>query len=229
MKYIPSIAFEEMSGSAKGVTAAKVKSRKYIRNRGYGGSTRTAFQASVKAVFKQLSQAWKGLTNAQILAWNAAANTAEGRSVLGTKSKISGSNLFMRLNYWVVYCGGAIKTAVPTLAGVPTPEDATVVLTPAAMTFQLDDVPAESANLKLVILASEPQGNGITKAYSKAAAFDAPLTVTVEDIDIKAKYDAKYGAPSAGAPKVFFKYFFVNTVTGEKSGEKMVSAVLSNG
>ena len=229
MKYIPSIAFEEMSGSAKGVTAAKVKSRKYIRNRGYGGSTRTQFQASVKAVFKQLSQAWKGLTNAQILAWNAAANTAEGRSVLGTKSKISGSNLFMRLNYWVVYCGGAIKTAVPTLAGVPTPEDATVVLTPAAMTFQLDDVPAESANLKLVILASEPQGNGITKAYSKAAAFDAPCNVTDEDIDIKAKYDAKYGAPSAGAPKVFFKYFFVNTVTGEKSGEKMVSAVLSNG
>ncbi len=229
MKYIPSIAFEEMSGSAKGVTAAKVKSRKYIRNRGYGGSTRTAFQASVKAVFKQLSQAWKGLTNAQILAWNAAANTAEGRSVLGTKSKISGSNLFMRLNYWVVYCGGAIKTAVPTLAGVPTPEDATVVLTPAAMTFQLDDVPAESANLKLVILASEPQGNGITKAYSKAAAFDAPCNVTDEDIDIKAKYDAKYGAPSAGAPRVFFKYFFVNTVTGEKSGEKMVSAVLSNG
>ena len=229
MKYIPSIAFEEMSGSAKGVTAAKVKSRKYIRNRGYGGSTRTAVQASVKAVFKQLSQAWKGLTNAQILAWNAAANTAEGRSVLGTKSKISGSNLFMRLNYWVVYCGGAIKTAVPTLAGVPTPEDATVVLTPAAMTFQLDDVPAESANLKLVILASEPQGNGITKAYSKAAAFDAPCNVTDEDIDIKAKYDAKYGAPSAGAPKVFFKYFFVNTVTGEKSAEKMVSAVLSNG
>ena len=34
MKYIPSIAFEEMSGSAKGVTAAKVRGRKYIKNRG---------------------------------------------------------------------------------------------------------------------------------------------------------------------------------------------------
>ena len=31
MKYIPSIAFEEMSGSAKGVTAAKMKSRKYSK------------------------------------------------------------------------------------------------------------------------------------------------------------------------------------------------------
>lgn len=55
MKYIPSIAFEEMSGSAKGVTAAKTRGRKYIRNRGYGGSVRTSDQASVKAIFKRLS------------------------------------------------------------------------------------------------------------------------------------------------------------------------------
>ena len=225
MKYIPSIAFEEMSGSAKGVTAAKVKSRKYIRNRGYGGSTRTSYQASVKAVFKQLSQAWKGLTNAQILAWNAAAHTAEGRSVLGTKSKISGCNLFMRLNYWVVYCGGQIMTAVPTLSGVETPADATAALSSAAMTFTLASIPADVTNLKLILLASEPQGNGITKAYSKAAAFDGPLTPVATAIDIKAKYDAKCGAPSAGYPKVFFKYFYVNTATGEKSGEKMASVV----
>ncbi len=227
MKYIPSIAFEEMSGSAKGVTAAKVKSRKYIRNRGYGGSTRTSYQASVKAVFKQLSQAWKGLTNAQILAWNAAANTAEGRSVLGTKSKISGCNLFMRLNYWVVYCGGSIMTAVPTLSGIEAPADATVVLSSSAMTFQLADIPSDVTNLKLIIQASEPQGNGITRAYSKAAAFGEPLTPVATAIDIKSDYDEKCGAPSAGYPKVFFRYFFVNTATGEKSGEKMASAVLS--
>ena len=227
MKYIPSIAFEEMSCSAKGVTAAKVKSRKYIRNRGYGGSTRTSYQASVKAVFKQLSQAWKGLTNAQILAWNAAANTAEGRSVLGTKSEISGCNLFMRLNYWVVYCGGSIMTAVPTLSGIEAPADATVVLSSSAMTFQLADIPSDVTNLKLIIQASEPQGNGITRAYSKAAAFGDPLTPVTTAIDIKSDYDGKCGAPSAGYPKVFFRYFYVNTATGEKSGEKMASAVLS--
>ena len=227
MKYIPSIAFEEMSGSAKGVTAAKVKSRKYIRNRGYGGSTRTSYQASVKAVFKQLSQAWQGLTSAQILAWNAAANTAEGRSVLGTKGKISGSNLFMRLNYWVVYCGGSIMTSVPNLAGVEAPADATIVLSSSAMTFTLASIPSDVSNLKLIIQASDPQSNGITRAYSKAAAFDDPMTPVTTAIDIKAKYDAKCGAPSAGYPKVFFKYFFVNTATGEKSAEKLGSAVLS--
>ena len=94
MKYIPSIAFEEMSGSAKGVTAAKVKSRKYIRNRGYSGSVRTADQAKVKGVFKRLTTMWRGLTNDQILAWNKLALSQEARSVLGTKGKISGANLF---------------------------------------------------------------------------------------------------------------------------------------
>lgn len=92
------------------------------------------------------------------------------------------------------------------------------------MTFTLADIPSDVTNLKLIILASEPQGNGITKAYSKVAAFGDPLTPVATAIDIKSDYDNKCGAPSAGYPKVFFKNFFVNTATGEKSGEKMASA-----
>ena len=226
MKYVPSIAFDEMSGSAKGVTAAKSRGRKYIRNRGYGGSVRTSSQASVKAVFKRLSQAWQGLTNAQILAWNAAANTAEGKSVLGSKAKISGSNLFMRLNYWVVFCGGNIMTTPPTLSGVDAPASATIVIDSTTMTFQLASIPADVTNLKLIIEASEPQSNGITRAYSKAAAFGSPLTPVATAIDIKSDYEAKCGAPTAGNPKVFFKYFYVNTATGEKSGEVLVQGKL---
>ena len=227
MKYTPSIAFDEMSGSAKGVTAAKTRGRKYIRNRGYGGATRTAYQSSVKSVFKQLSQAWHGLTNEQILAWNAAANTAQGKSVLGSKSKISGANLFLRLNYWVVYCGGNMLTTPPALSGVDAPASAAVVISSSAMTFTLASIPDSVTNLKLIIQASEPQSNGITRAYSKAAAFDDPYTPVATAIDIKAKYDAKCGAPSAGLPKVFFKYFYVNTATGEKSGDVLVQGKLA--
>lgn len=226
MKYIPSIAFEEMSGSAKGVTAAKTRGRKYIRNRGYGGNTRTEFQSSVKSVFKQLSQAWQGLTNAQILAWNSAAGSAEAKSVLGSKTKISGSNLFMRLNYWVVYCGGNILTTPPVLGGVDAPSEAVITLTADKFTFELEQAPVGAENLRLVIQASEPQSNGITRAYAKASAFADPYAITTSEIDLKGAYDAKCGAPSAGAPKVFMKYFFVNTQTGEKSGEMLASVKL---
>ena len=221
MKYVPSIAFDEMSGSAKGVTAAKSRGRKYIRNRGYGGSVRTSAQASVKAIFKQLSQAWKNLTNAQILAWNALAQSQAGKSVLGTASKISGANLFTRLNYWVVYCGGQIMANPPTLQGVEAPSEAVITLTPEKFTFELEYEPAGAADLKLVVMASAPQSNGISRAYSKAAQIGEPLAAASEIYDLKADYDAKNGAPTAAAPKVFMKYFFVNTKTGEKSGDML--------
>lgn len=143
MKYVPSIAFGEMSGSAKGVTAAKSRGRKYIRNRGYGGSVRTSDQASVKSIFKQLSQSWHSLTNAQILAWNDAANTAQGKSVLVTKSKVSGANLYMRLNYWIVFCGGTAVSTPPTLTGVDAPASAAVAISAAAMTFTLSAIPCK--------------------------------------------------------------------------------------
>lgn len=226
MKYVPSIAFDEMSGSAKGVTAAKTMGRKYIRNRGYGGSARTSAQASVKSIFKQLSQAWKNLSNAQILAWNALALTQAGKSVLGTSAKISGANLFTRLNYWVVACGGNVMQNPPTLQGVEAPTEAVITLTPSKFTFELEGEPENPENLKLVVMASAPQSNGVTRAYSKAVRVGAPLEAASEVYDLKKDYDEKNGVPTSAAPKVFMKYFFVNTVTGEKSGEMLVSVKL---
>ena len=40
-------------------------------------------------------------------------------------------------------------------------------------------------------------------------------------IDIRDEYVAKHGAPSAAAPKIFLRYYFVNSSTGEKSGEML--------
>ena len=94
---------------------------------------------------------------------------------------------------------------MPTLAGIEAPADATIALSRAAMTFTLPSIPAYVTNIKLVIQASGPQGNGITRAYSKAAAFASPYTpVTTAidiDINIKSAYDSKNGAPSAALPR----------------------------
>ena len=228
MKYIPSIAFEEMSGSAKGVTAAKTRGRKYIRNKGTGSSIRTAAQASVKSIFRQLSQSWKSLTNEQILAWTSLAQSQAGRSVLGTASKITGSNLYMRLNYWIVSCGGTALADPPALRGVEAPSSAAITLTPTTFTFTLDSEPTVNlSDLMLVIMASAPQSNGVSRAYSKAVSIGEPKEAVSAEYDLKDDYDAKYGAPNDAAPKVFLKWFFVDTTTGEVSGEQMAVAVLT--
>lgn len=118
-------------------------------------------------------------------------------------------------------------TLPPTLSGVEAPAPASIVLSSSAMTFTLDSIPAPITNLKLVIEATERQSNGIIRAYSKATAFGNSLTSVDTAINIKSDCNAKYGTTSAGAPKVFFKYFYVNTAIGEKSGEVLASAKLA--
>ena len=217
MKYIPSIAFEEMSGSAKGVTAAKVKGRKFIRNRGYGGRVGTADQAKNQGVMKMITTSWKSLTNEQILAWNKLALSQDAKSVLGTKGKISGLNLFQRLNFWVVKLGGSIMTTPPTLTGVETPSEATIVCTGETFTFALNQPLADNGGIYLIIQASEGQSNGVSRGYDKAVQIAAIAEPETEAVDIKADYEAKHGLLNSGAPKVFFKYFYVNSTTGEAS------------
>ena len=41
------------------------------------------------------------------------------------------------------------------------------------------------------------------------------LVTRSKSLYINSAYDTKYGAPTAGTPKVFFKYYFANTATGE--------------
>ena len=79
-------------------------------------------------------------------------------------------------------------------------------------------VPADVTNLKLVIEASEGQSNGVTRAHSKAVAIKMVASPSTSAVDIRSDYVAKHGAPSAAAPKIFFRYYLVNTATGEKSG-----------
>jgi hypothetical protein len=170
-----------------------------------------------------------GLTNDQILAWNKLALSQEARSVLGTKGKISGANLFTRLNYWIVACGGSPETTPPTLVGVENPSSATIVCQGDTFTFKLDQALADNGGIFLVIEASEGQSNGVSRAHSKAAAIKMVEEPTAAAIDIRADYVAKNGAPSAAAPKIFFRYYYVNSSTGEKSGVMLAETTWTAG
>ena len=61
------------------------------------------------------------------------------------------------------------------------------------------------------VMTSAPLSNGVTHAYSKAVQIGGVLEAVTEEYDLKQDYDGKHGAPNAAAPKVFIKYFFVNT------------------
>ena len=162
-----------------------------------------------------LTTKWKTLTNEQILAWNKLALSQAGRSVLGTSAKISGANLFTRLNYWVVTFGGQVMVTPPENNSVETPSTATIVCQGETFTFAMDQAPTDNGGIYLVIEASEGQSNGVSRAHSKAAAIKLVEEPTAAAV--RADYVAKNGAPSAAAPKIFFRYYLVDSSTGVKS------------
>ncbi len=123
-------------------------------------------------------------------------------------------------------CGGEALATPPTLVGVEAPAEADLDLSAEAFSFQLTDMPAATADLKLVVMASAPQSNGISRAFSKAVQIGEPRAIVDEMIDLKTDYEAVHGAVTEASPKVFLKYFFVNSKTGEKSGEMLASVKL---
>ena len=228
MRYKPSIAFDRMSGSAKGVTASSNKGAIFIRSRGTGSKKRTADQATIKSIFRLLTQSWKNLNQAQIVAWNNAAKSQSGRRVLGQKAQLTGSNLYLRLNFWVVRCGHQPLTTPPELTGLPQPGQASLSLSAEQLMFHLLSVPQQQG-LKLIIMATAPQSIGTITGVGRGSTFCSPLEPTTTAINLLQQYQAKYGIPNASKPKLFLRYFFVNPSTGEKGPEQLQTVILGQG
>ena len=133
------------------------------------------------------------------------------------------------LNYWIVACGGSPETTQPTLVGVENPSSATIVCQGETFTFKLDQALADNGGIFLVIEATEGQSKGVSRAHSKAAQIKMVEEPTATAIDIRAYYVAKNGAPSAAVPKIFFRYYYVNSSTGEKSGVMLAETTWTAG
>ena len=227
MKYRPSIAFNEFSGTARNVTASSNAAGCYLHTKSQGGkATPTRQQQEVKAIFAALQKSWKDLSQAERNQWDNVAASQQGRSVLGQNAQLTGINLYQRLNFWIVKCGGTALATPPRLSGIEEPAACIATASQNRIGIQLQHAPAQ-AGLKLVILVSAPQSTGTFKSAGRGASCTDPLTPSASFTDIRPAYIGKYGVPTPGAPKIFFRYFLVNPATGEKSLEKMATAVYS--
>ena len=229
MRYKPSIAFDRMSGSAKGVTASSNKGAIFIRSRGTGSKKKTADQSIIKTIFRHLTQSWKTLSPSQINQWNQAAKSQSGRRVLGQRAQLTGSNLYLRLNFWVVRCGGQPLSTPPELTGIDQPAVAAAAISDNSFMFRLGSIPEQASGLKLVLMATAPQTIGTITGVGRGSTFCDPLNPTAEAINLMQQYQAKFGTLNESKPKVFLRYFYINPSTGEKSGEQLINAFYDRG
>ncbi len=71
-----------------------------------------------------------------------------------------------------------------------------------------------------------------TIGYGHTSGVTEGMTISVEQAEDLLRQDietAENGVLGAGAPRVFFKYYFVNSATGEKSGVMYADATWTSG
>ena len=98
MKVIPSIAFNEFSGSAGDVTARSVKGRTLLNHKAYQPKTETPAQASSRNSLSKISRAYKQLTDSQMQSWEVLAKHLKGISTFGKAAELTAHNAFVRIN-----------------------------------------------------------------------------------------------------------------------------------
>lgn len=210
---LPSIAFGGFSGSAKGVTARYQDGRSILSLKCYPSGEATVLQLVRRTSLKKITKTWPLLTDQQRLDWERLAEHASGVSVFGQKAKLSGINLFVRLNSNRQMAGEEILTDAPdSNAATPNVEYSNIYVTPDLVAFT--GIRHQSSPYKLVVKMSASQSPGISNGWSKTVIISGDTEDDWGEANVTELYLNKIGAAATPGQKVFVETYWLDTETG---------------
>jgi len=211
-------------GKIGGHVASKNRSGAYLRTKVTPINPQTSAQSAVRSSFGAISQAWSGLTQALILAWNGAVADWQTTDIFGDLKKPTGKNLFLRLNQQLEVTGQTQITAPPAklemIEGIVTQVEAEIGFAEITISGQ-----SSSTDAHLVLYATPPMSQGTTFVKNRLRQIYAVQASATSGADMYTAYTDKYGVPTAG-DNVYFgvKYVLPN---GQASPLQTIKGLIS--
>lgn len=213
MKVLPSIAFNEFSGSAGDVTARSVKGRTLLNHKAYQPRMKTPAQASSRNSLSKISRAYKQLTDSQMQSWEVLAKHLKASSYLGSSTEMTAHNAFVRINVNRSLAGEPLLNEAPSHTGlIPDVAYSSVVMTPQMIMFS--GIRHESAPYKLVVKMSASQSAGVSNGWSKTVLLASDIEDDWGEADVTRLYLKAIGVEPVPGQKVFIEAYWMNTQTG---------------
>ena len=210
---LPSIAFGGFSGSAKGVTARYQDGRSILSLKSYPTGETTIAQLAHRTNFSKINKSYKLLSDAQMREWENLAEHASGQSVFGQKAKLTGANLYLRLNSNRVMAGETMLLDAPQqIAYVPEVEYDSVSVTPQLIVF--GGIKHQTAPYKMVVKMSGSQSRGISNGWSKTVIISSEVEDDWGEADVTALYLKTIGVEPTPGQKVFIECYWLDTSNG---------------
>ncbi|MDZ4059093.1 MAG: hypothetical protein U1D64_03515, partial [Bacteroidales bacterium] len=114
MKILPSIAFNDFSGSAGNVTARKTGDNTYLSTRTKHSKKKTTYQAATRCRFTDTTRGYSKITEEQRQGWISLAKNLGTYHTSTGKDSITGHNLFVAINSYRKICGKPKTVIAPS-------------------------------------------------------------------------------------------------------------------
>lgn len=207
----------EISGKIGGTIFSRSKGGAYAKNRVIPTNPQTQAQQLVRQVFGAIAQAWRGLTGAQRLSWDAAVDDYPYQNRLGEQKTLSGVGLHQQLNLNLNSVGATLLNSPLSPALVNSASAIVLVMAAVGVSGQTIDVTLAdpSVDTDFSIEATESVSVGVTNTSNR---FKRIGVLTAADagspFSIKTAYEAVFGSPLVGA-RINVRLKPVNKLTGQ--------------
>lgn len=209
------------SGSLGNQTASRNRSGQYLRQRSLPVQPRTPKQVAARALLSSLAAQWRGLTDAQRLAWKNFAMSFTVVNSLGQTINLTGTQCFVKVN-----CVNNLLTRATVL--VPPALPAFIALTVTALTAAAGTAAmtltgtTPAAGTTFMLYCSGQISAGVS--YCNNWKFIGACPSFTTTADILAQFEAVFGAPVAGK-KVMVKV--VQEQLGMQDNGKVFSCIVA--
>lgn len=203
----------DMRNKLNGSVMSKNRYGSYVRNKVTPVNPQSIYQQFSRNLFGASSSAWRGLTPAQVTAWNEAAKDFPFTDIFGDVKHLSGQALFVQLNKNLQQIGQAISVNAPSPLEIPN-----LVITGASITAgelnisTTGDLPG--SEFDIIVYATPPVSSGISYLDNRyRLLISLPGDSQPSSADLMAIYTNRFG--QAPSEKVGFRIAVVSTDNGQ--------------
>lgn len=209
----------DMRNKLGGHVLSKNKGGSFIRRKVSPIQPFTAPQRLIRGILTQLARSWGGtLIDSERAAWKAFADAHPVTDVFGQNVKLTGEQMFVRLNTVSLFLGGVTATIPPASLVVAAITGFTVVASEATNTITLSVITPTplAAEERYVAWATPQNGPGKNQLDSQFTYITKGATTAALIAAITAAYLAKYADLVAGQ-KIGVGLRVQNILTGASS------------
>jgi len=219
----------EARGAIAGLVFSRNSSGAYIRQKVTPINPKTVAQVLVRTLLTAVSQAWRGLTEAQRKAWNTVAATVTFTNIFGDGVAPTGFGLHSRTGRNLQEIGEALLTEPPAPGDVEGFTSLSVVVDNGEVVeadkIKLSFLPALPADQKLIVYATPALSAGVNFVDSEFRKITFIDDADVSPFSIGVIYSDVFGQIPPAGTKVFFKVRPIVIASGQSGTELKASDI----